>query len=332
MRSSLCAIKKRFDQFDKTNKNEKKRVRFVKKNRQAVYSELTNHFDKVWEHVKNFNKEEYELHQRYYLKMFWPLLHDSVETNTLVCEKPLGFAGDFLIMNYFYDYLGKYMGHSSFEKLINFYTCNIPIARSVVERKNFFKQKIVNMLRSKTPTRILNVASGSCRELIELAQEGKITRPLYFDCLDFEEKALQHTSDEIEKIDLDKRTHLRLRLINKNIRSLLKAKNIGHILKKYDLIYCAGLFDYLSDRVAKRTVETLYNFLDTDSTLIVTNVIKDGASHRAYYEILGEWRLKHRMKEEMLNWTKDLQHVRDVKFEDSMKENSFLFLSTTKTF
>ena len=71
---------------------------------------------------------------------------------------------------------------------------------------------------------ILSVGSGSVRELIELVQEGRIIKPLYFDCLDFDKKALDYVRREIEKIDPEKRSHLHLRLINRNLLDIIRVK------------------------------------------------------------------------------------------------------------
>ena len=330
LRSSLFNLKSRFDRFDAVNKGEKKRIKFIEKNKPQVYAKLDEYFKKAWKITKNFNKEEYSSHQRYYQKMLGYLLRDSIEINNFSYQKPLGYAGDFILINYFYDFCNKYLGVSLYEKLINFYTCNIPIAHSVIRRKDFFKKKLLEMLDSKNPARVLSVGSGPCRELLELLQEGRIKSPLYFDCLDFDKQALDYVRNEIEKIEPEKKSYFHLGLINKNLLSLIRPKKIESELQKYDLIYSSGVFDYLSNRVAKRMMENLYKLLNRGSMLIVTNADKDGASHRVYYEMLTEWVLNHRTKEEILNWTKDLQNVRDIKFVNLDEKNSFLFLSLRK--
>ncbi len=40
----------------------------------------------------------------------------------------------------------------------------------------------------------------------------------------------------------------------------------------YDLVYCAGLFDYLSDRVCKKMMEIFYELVAPGGLLIATNV------------------------------------------------------------
>jgi len=183
------------------NLDEKDRINFIKAEEKEIFGKLDMYFNNTWEIARNFTEEEYDFHQKYSRRMLWPLLRDPVETNRLVCEKPLGYAGDFIIMNYIYDFHNKYLGSSSYEKLINFYTCNIPISTSVVKRKDFFKKKILEVLGSRRFPNVLSVGSGPTRELLELVREAKIVKPLYFDCLDFEKKALEYIQTELQKIE-----------------------------------------------------------------------------------------------------------------------------------
>jgi len=324
-RNYLKSIKTKLDEFDIKNLDEKDRINFIKAEEKEIFEKFDMYFNNTWEIAKNFTKEEYDFHQKYLRRMLWPLLRDPVETNRLVCEKALGYAGDFIIMNYIYDFHNKYLGASSYEKLINFYTCNIPISTSVVKRKDFFKKKILEVLHSRRFPKVLSVGSGPTRELLELVGEAKIVKPLYFDCLDFEKKALEYIRTQLHKIESGKKSYLHIRFINKNILDLIKDKKIENTLKKYHLIYASGLFDYLFTRTAKKVVKNLYKLLNKKGVLIFTNAKKENATHQAYYEMLGEWYLRHRRKRELLTWTKDIQNA-NIKFDKTGKENSFLFL------
>lgn len=324
-RNYLKSIKTKFDEFDTKNLDEKDRINSIKAEEKEIFGKLDMYFNNTWEIARNFTEEEYDFHQKYSRRMLWPLLRDPVETNRLVCEKPLGYAGDFIIMNYIYDFHNKYLGSSSYEKLINFYTCNIPISTSVVKRKDFFKKKILEVLGSRRFPNVLSVGSGPTRELLELVREAKIVKPLYFDCLDFEKKALEYIQTELQKIESEKKSYVHIGFINKNILDLIKDRKIENTLRKYDLIYASGLFDYLFTRTAKKVINNLYRLLNRKGVLIVTNAEKENATHQAYYEILGEWYLHHRTKRELLAWTKDIQNA-NIKFDETGKENSFLFL------
>lgn len=332
MRYTIQHIKNFFDEFDSRNHDEQKGIEFIEVNKPSILNKLTIHFNKIWDIVKDFTKEEFNLHQKYYQKMLGPYLLDPIETNRYILQKPLGYAGDYITMIYIYAYhKGRYLGNSSYEKLINHYTCNIPISCSNIKRKEFFKQKIIETISLKDTPKILNVGCGPARELLELLELGAINKILIYDCLDFEKRALEYVCKNLSRIENRNREPLHIRFINKNILDLVKNKNLEEIYKwKYDLVYCAGVFDYLSNRISTKLIETLYSLLKSEGTLIICNADKETQNHRAYYEMLGDWRFEHRTKLEMLEWTKHISDAKEIKFEDVGKNNNYLYLSIRK--
>lgn len=78
----------------------------------------------------------------------------------------------------------------------------------------------------------------------------------------------------------------------------------GNILRwrtqeKFDLIWCAGLFDYLNDRIAVFLLRRLRAALAPGGVLVVGN-FAPGHSSRSYMELIGDWRLIHRAEQDML--------------------------------
>jgi extracellular factor (EF) 3-hydroxypalmitic acid methyl ester biosynthesis protein len=65
------------------------------------------------------------------------------------------------------------------------------------------------------------------------------------------------------------------------------------------LVYCAGLFDYLSDRICRRLVEIFYDLVAPGGMLIVTNVHPSNP-WRNWMEYLAEWHLVYRDEEQLL--------------------------------
>ncbi|MCM8762988.1 MAG: methyltransferase domain-containing protein [Candidatus Omnitrophica bacterium] len=331
-RRFLEDIKENFDKFDKINKDERRQIDFICSNKKKIFRKIDNYFAKAWEIVKDFGREQYIAHKNYYYKILHSLFGEIIEINKHIYEKPLGYPGDYIIMNYIYDYHGdsRFLGNSSYEKLINNYTCNIPISCSNIKRKEFLKEKIIKVLKTKTKAKILSVASGPARELIELLKEGKINKPLSFICLDFEKRALDYVSNEINKIEAEKKQFISIEYICRDIVGVIRDKELKEALKDCDLVYASGILDYLSEKIASRLTKELYQLLQNEGELIICNVSLEKSSHRAYYELLGDWNMVHRTKEQMLDWTKGIENVKEIIFEEPRGGSNYLFLSIKK--
>lgn len=328
----LEEIKNDFDEFGQLNKDKQKEIEFIQTAKKEIFAKLDDYFAKIWDIVKIFERDTYVVNQNYYQQTLGHLLLEIIETNNHVYRKPLGYPGDYIMMNYIYEYNGdnNYLGDSTYKKLINNYTCNIPISCSNIKRKEFLKEKVMEALKRKNKANILSVACGPARELIELLKKGKITKPLQFICLDFEKKALEYVSSQIDKIDEKNKRFLSIEYICRDITSIIRDRTLKEKLQDQDLIYAFGIFDYLSERMASRLTKELYQLLDKGGKLIICNASLEYSSHRAYYELLGEWNMVHRTEDEMLSWTKSLSDIADVKFEEPSNSSNYLFLSISK--
>jgi len=111
----------------------------------------------------------------------------------------------------------------------------------------------------------------------------------------------------------------------------IKGKPILNLFEKYDMIYSSGLFDYLSNRIARKLVAHLFDFLDNEATLFVTNA-KNDMDYQAYYEMLGGWKLIHRKEEEVLAWADKIQesHRTELINLDTIKPFMFFILALQK--
>jgi len=333
MRDWLIDFKAKCDKVDRIYSDDFNRIEFVEKNKFNLETTLDIFFKNIWKTVENIIPEDYNVHLRYYWDMLGSYLVDSIEVGRFVHGKPLGYVGDFMLMNYFYDYIDKYLGESTYEKSIHSYGVNISTGHSLLERKRFFKQKIVELLTKKDSVKILSVASGSARELIDLVENGKITKPLYFDCLDVEPEAFAYIHDALENIRPENKNNLHMRFIKADFLDLIRGKEIPELFKKYDFIYSSGLFDYLNDRLARKLIYYLFELLEPDSSLIITNARKDDI-YRAYYEMLGGWKLIRRDEKEMLDWAREItgECFSEIVNLRTNKPFMFLILALHKTY
>lgn len=310
-RNFVEGIKLQCDLYDQSHPKEEDRLHFLDSIEQEARVRLDTAFGKAWKLYTEIPPEGQRAHQLHFQLMLHDLVEENIEVNRHIYRKPLGYAGDFIMMNYIYNYHdGAYIGATTFERLMNHYTCSIPISKSNIGRKEFLKQQILSTIERCEHPRILSVGSGPLRELTELVREGRFSKPIQFSCVDFEQKAVEYFKSEIETLEVAKRSLVSPEVIIGNIVSIIRNKSVREQLKGYDLVYVFGIFDYLSDRLSSALLHQLYESAGEKGRLIVVNASLDTSSHRAYYELLGEWNMYHRTESEVLRWLReDLRKV-----------------------
>jgi extracellular factor (EF) 3-hydroxypalmitic acid methyl ester biosynthesis protein len=111
--------------------------------------------------------------------------------------------------------------------------------------------------------------------------------------LDFNEETLDFTTRVLNEIKTSYRRATLIQLTKRSVHSMLKDSGKPANRLKYDLVYCAGLFDYLSDQVSKRLSELLHDMVAPGGLLLVTNVSSINPS-RNWMEYVLDWHLIYR--------------------------------------
>jgi hypothetical protein len=123
--------------------------------------------------------------------------------------------------------------------------------------------------------------------------------------LDFNDETIQHTSKILQGVKSKFSRKTRLEIIKKSVHQVLKEEpNPPAHLQKYHLIYCAGVFDYLSDRICKRLLNIFYDMLEPGGLIVATNVDASNPSRNGM-EYLLEWHLIHRNSAQLNNLIPD---------------------------
>ncbi|MBL7069354.1 MAG: helix-turn-helix domain-containing protein [Candidatus Omnitrophica bacterium] len=207
--------------------------------------------------------------------------------------KPLGYAGDYKIIDKIYQNDPKTTG---FDRLFdNYYQMSV-ISVGVRNRKEDFKRLITGFVdkRKNQKLRIMNLGSGSCREVKELLSSRAIPgERVTFDCYDNDERAIAFAKELLsgfKNINFYKENALRL-AAEKDIQSKIR--------ERHDLIYSTGLFDYLANKTCVRLVKNLKLLLRNGSLIMISNV-RDRYSNPSvhYMEWAGDWPLVYRDEDE----------------------------------
>jgi extracellular factor (EF) 3-hydroxypalmitic acid methyl ester biosynthesis protein len=213
-------------------------------------------------------------------------------------QKPLGYAGDYEMVNMIAR--DPYEGSSLFAKAINLWFLKQPPAEAHRNRVEFLKEKLigesVRLASQGKPLRVINLGCGPAIEVQRFLKEETMSDQASFTLLDFNEETLMHARSVLDDLKGQHQRTTSLQLNKKSVNQILK--EAGKIVPRspenqYDLVYCAGLFDYLSDQVCQRLTNLLYEWVAPGGLLVTTNV--DGSNpSRHTMEYLLEWHLIYR--------------------------------------
>jgi extracellular factor (EF) 3-hydroxypalmitic acid methyl ester biosynthesis protein len=220
-------------------------------------------------------------------------------------QKPLGYAGDYEMVNMI---LGEpRQGTSTYSKIINklFLEGGPPKAHRnrIDELVKALTKAVEQADREGRQLRVLNVGCGPAVEIQRFIRTHPLADRCEFRLVDFNEETLNYTKSKIDEAIKDSGRKPKVEFVHQSVNSLLKqaAQRKGTIpTETFDFVYCAGLFDYLSDRVCSRMLELFYRWAKPNGTVLVTNV---HPSNTGLYimEYLMEWHLIYRNERELLN-------------------------------
>ncbi len=276
--------------------------------------------------VGEVGDDESPVHKAYVRRELHPLVLCSpflYRTYT----KPLGYAGDYEMVNMMLR--NPYEGSSAFAKLLNYALLH---TEPVVAHRNRIDY-LINVLMGETQrrggrskTRVFNLACGPAVEIQRFLRDHDESDLIEIDLLDFNGETLEYTKERIQEARMAGGRETVVRYFQRSVHQLLRSAAQGgeEDFTGYDVVYCAGLFDYLSQRVCKKLVELFCTMVKPGGRVIVTNVSASNP-RKAWMEYLMEWNLIYRDREEMEDLVPDGFPIKGVEItEDSTGVNLFL--------
>ncbi len=249
-----------------------------------------------------------------------PLLH-----RTRV--KPLGYPGDFECMNYMYD--RPFEGQTLFGKALHMGSCASVPAQAVRARKTLIRDRIKALVESwkeDRPLRIAAIAAGPAQETFEyLSQATDIPAQTEIVLFDQDKLALSYAHRRIEPL-VEGRWKGRVRVIflQDSIKRLLTDAAIFGNLGPFDMLFAAGLFDYLRFNTAATLTRNFHANLAPGGKAYIGNM-DPGNPSRWMFEHHLDWFLLYRTKAEMLEFGQAaVPNGRMEVIEDATGTNPFL--------
>jgi len=222
-------------------------------------------------------------------------------------HKPLGYAGDYEMVNMIVR--DPLEGSSLFSKSVNLWFLSQAPAEAHRNRIKYLAKLLAaetrRVAQNEEPARIFNLGCGPAVEIQKFLSHDEICNHASFTLLDFNDETIQHTSKILQGVKSKFSRKTRLEIIKKSVHQVLKEEpNPPAHRQKYHLIYCAGVFDYLSDRICKRLLNIFYDMLEPGGLIVATNVDASNPSRNGM-EYLLEWHLIHRNSAQLNNLIPD---------------------------
>ncbi|HPI92290.1 MAG TPA: class I SAM-dependent methyltransferase [Deltaproteobacteria bacterium] len=298
----------------------------------ALFDELNRYYDHFTTIISRFtDSKQHFIHREFFQKRLNEYLTKSALFHRSI-TKPLGYAGDYEMMNIIYR--NTFEGDSLFAQVLNKVDCEGTASRAVRNRRSYLYKKLRDLLAGNTTggdLKIMSVACGPAHEFTDLIRgyDGK-TLPfaIEFIAMDQDSLALGDARSRIEPI-IRENPSLKVHFEQDNIKRLIVEKENGkNLYAGADMVYTAGLFDYLSDRASNRLIHKLYSFLKPGGLLTVGN-FGIYNPQRFIMEYGAEWFLIHRSEEELKRLATDLPDNPDMIVEKE-PEGVNLFLNIRK--
>lgn len=218
-------------------------------------------------------------------------------------QKPLGYAGDYEMVNMILR--DPCEGASLFARLVNMLFLENPPAvahrNRILHLRRRLREETARVAATGRRARILNLGCGPAREVQQFVAEDPEADAAEVRLLDFNPETLRYARETLEGLRGRHQRRTGLEFQERSVNQLLKdaarlagAPEAG----QYDFVYCAGLFDYVSDRVCRRLTELFHELAAPGGLVLVTNV-NDSRPFRHSMDYLLEWHLIFRGREEL---------------------------------
>ena len=254
------------------------------------------------------------IHRSFCRRHLHPLLLSSPFMHRIY-TKPLGYAGDYEMVNMIMR--DPLEGGSLFAKLLNVFILSQVPAEAHRNRVLYLKGKLIEETsrrsRHGAVCRIFDLGCGPAREVQDFLIEQHLANSAQFTLLDMNDETLQHTGHVLETIKARSMRQTPIKLVKKTVHQLLKqAAKPRTAAEEYDFIYCAGLFDYLSDRVCRALINLCYEWLAPGGLLLLTNVDPHNPIRRVM-EYFYEWHLIYRSGNQLAALASDVAGLAELK-------------------
>ncbi len=263
---------------------------------------------------RGFDKRTAALGRSYASAMLMPIFM-ACPLHRRAYEKPLGYAGDYRMMELcFARELG---GDGLFGRFLHSIGQNYTLARAVVAREAVSREAIRALAATEGdgPVRVLALAAGPAIELRRFLDDpGPLRRPVELILLDQDPSAHEAAHRHLTRALLERHRGtlpVTVECLHFSVRQLLRPSTaqdrriVQETIANLDLVYSAGLYDYLPERVAAHLTQLLHTRTRPGGRLLLGNLVETPDSTWIMDYVWG-WPLVYRTDQTMLRLAEGL--------------------------
>jgi extracellular factor (EF) 3-hydroxypalmitic acid methyl ester biosynthesis protein len=211
--------------------------------------------------------------------------------------KPLGYAGDYRMVLQILD--DPRQGPSTYFQMVNAAFLQTAVAEAHRNRidllVDFLNRTAEAAQQAGKTYRVLNVGCGPAIEIQRFIRDHPHPEYLSFELVDFSEETLNWTREQLTSIIAHTGKPVSINYVHDSVHKLLKRRMDvpSRENREFHAVYCAGLFDYLSDKVCTRLTSLFASRTHSGGSILITNVHADNPMKFVMEHIL-EWHLIYR--------------------------------------
>lgn len=238
--------------------------------------------------------------------------------------KPMGYPGDYSIMNFMYD--GTPVGPSLRSKFLHM--LGVEAGKPIVSRMQTIAQLIVDHAATREDAaravNVMSIGCGPARELEPILASSPSSTTWAMTLVDQEPEALDYALTSAMGLPGSER--LRATALNVSFKDMLGASPVGAQIFQQDIVYSAGLVDYLNPLLAMRFIRRMYDFLKPGGRLIISNVNDKRTGTLWPMEYVLDWTLYFRNENDMKAMASGVDDARVQILSDPLDAIHFLVL------
>jgi extracellular factor (EF) 3-hydroxypalmitic acid methyl ester biosynthesis protein len=284
-------------------------------NDQATFNDaVTRSLYQLEDSVIGLPSEEVTALRAYYRTIAEPFLKEGF-LQEYCRKKPFGYAGDYQAIDYI---LTNYISDDSPARVWDQFFQTQAAAKAVRNRKDYLTATILALQRStSSDLAVLDLGSGPCRDVAEVLDQSPLDHSILIDCLDIDRTALNFGERLLGPYQDRYDIHF-------HCCNMLRFRPA----RKYDLVWCGGVFDYFGDKTARAMVDRMVQWTKPGGKITVGNFAPPNPT-RSYMEWVVDWLLIHRTEQDFERLVASVPNIASVAFKRE-PEKVILFCEITK--